>query len=177
MDLAGYAEQATALLNADLDGEDALRALLASRPALAARVSDRDCMVLRRLQRELRPVFAAAAADDDAAVVAGLNDLLRRHPVTPQISDHDPAALHLHVGAGTSSVADLLTGEALLGLATLVCDLGPRRLGTCAAAPCTAAYVDTSPNASRRYCSARCSSRASVAAHRARLRAGRVVVE
>ena len=69
------------------------------------------------------------------------------------------------------SLTQLLVGEALLGLAGLVCDLGPDRLGICSAAPCTNAYVDTSPNHSRRYCSDRCSSRANVAAYRARQRA------
>ena len=63
------------------------------------------------------------------------------------------------------------TGAALLGLATLVCDLGPTRLGVCAEAKCDDVYVDTSPNQSRRYCSDRCSSRANVAAYRARQRA------
>jgi predicted RNA-binding Zn ribbon-like protein len=74
------------------------------------------------------------------------------------------------VASSAASVSELLIGEALLGLATLVCDLGPGRLGVCSAAPCTRVYVDTSPNRSRRYCSDRCSSRANVAAYRARQR-------
>ena len=41
------------------------------------------------------------------------------------ISDHDPDDLHLHVATRADSVSQLLIGEALLGLATLVCDLGP----------------------------------------------------
>ena len=49
--------------------------------------------------------------------------------------------------------------------------LGPTRLGVCSAPPCRQAYVDTSPNQSRRYCSERCSSRANVAAYRARQKA------
>ena len=77
----------------------------------------------------------------------------------------------MHVATKSASVAELLVGESLLGLATLVCDLGPTRLGVCAAAPCTNVYVDTSPNQSRRYCSERCSSRANVAAYRARQKA------
>jgi predicted RNA-binding Zn ribbon-like protein len=93
---------------------------------------------------------------------------MERHPITPRISDHDPDDLHLHVANRAASVADLLIGESLLGLATLVCDLGPHRLGVCSASPCTNVYVDTSPNQSRRYCSDRCSSRANVAAYRAR---------
>nr|WP_264674235.1 CGNR zinc finger domain-containing protein [Nocardioides lijunqiniae] len=49
--------------------------------------------------------------------------------------------------------------------------MGPSRLGVCEAAPCDHVFVDTSPNRSRRYCSERCSSRANVAAYRARRKA------
>jgi predicted RNA-binding Zn ribbon-like protein len=58
-----------------------------------------------------------------------------------------------------------------MGLSTLVCDLGATRLGVCDASPCADVFVDVSPNRSRRYCSDRCSSRANVAAYRARRRA------
>ena len=171
MDFLRYAEAAAALLNADLSEVDRLSAHLADRPWLRERATDRDCMLLRKLQRELRPIFDSGEAGDVAAVVSGLNALLSRHPVTPQISGHDDQRPHLHVATGAASVAEQIVGESLLGLATLVCDLGPDRLGVCAAAPCTNAFVDTSPNRSRRYCSERCSSRANVAAYRARRRA------
>ena len=98
--------------------------------------------------------------------------LLARHPITPQISDHDAQHLHLHVATGSGSVAEQVVGESLLGLSTLVCDLGADRLGVCASATCDNAFVDASPNRSRRYCSERCSSRANVAAYRARQKAG-----
>ena len=171
MDFLRYAESAAALLNVDLSEVDGLVAHLEGRPHLREQATDRDCMVLRKLQRELRPVFDAGEAEDSDAVVAGLNDLLARHPITPQISDHDAHDLHLHAATEAAGVADLLISESLLGLATLVCDLGPQRLGVCSATPCSNAFVDTSPNRSRRYCSERCSSRANVAAYRARRRA------
>ncbi|NHC25521.1 CGNR zinc finger domain-containing protein [Nocardioides sp. IC4_145] len=170
MDFLRYAEQSAALLNADLPDVDALRAHLAGRAWLQEQATDRDCMLLRKHQRELRPVFEASAAGDVAGVVEGLNELMARHPVSPRITDHD-GHLHVHVASRSASVAELLVGESLLGLMTLVCDLGPTRLGVCAAAPCTQVYVDTSPNQSRRYCSDRCSSRANVAAYRARQKA------
>ena len=112
--------------------------------------------------------FGLPCADASKGVVDGLNALLEKHPITPRIADHNPANLHIHVANRAASVSDLLVGESLLGLANLVCDLGPTRLGICSAAPCTNVYVDTSPNQSRRYCSDRCSSRANVAAYRAR---------
>ena len=171
MDFIRYAERSAGLLNAEILDVDALRAHLADRDWLASQSTDRDCMLLRKFQRELRPVFEASEADDTAKVVELLNELMVRHPITPRISDHDPGDLHLHVATKSASVAELLVGESLLGLANLVCDLGPTRLGICAAVSCRNVYVDTSPNQSRRYCSDRCSSRANVAAYRARQKA------
>jgi predicted RNA-binding Zn ribbon-like protein len=171
VDFIRYAERSAGLLNAEITDVDALRAHLADRDWLVPQSTDRDCMLLRKFQRELRPVFEASASGDTQAVIDGLNELMVRHPVTPQISSHDPEHLHIHAASKTQSVAELLVGESLLGLANLVCDLGPTRLGLCAATPCTNVYVDTSPNQSRRYCSDRCSSRANVAAYRARQKA------
>jgi CGNR zinc finger/Putative stress-induced transcription regulator len=171
VDFVRYAESSAALLNAELTDLDALLAFLGPRAWLQRQVVERDLTALRRFQRDLRPVFEASSDDDPKRVVNGLNALLERHPITPRIADHNPANLHIHVANRAASVSDLLIGESLLGLANLVCDLGPTRLGICAATPCTNVYVDTSPNQSRRYCSDRCSSRANVAAYRARQKA------
>jgi predicted RNA-binding Zn ribbon-like protein len=171
VDFVRYAESSAGLLNVELPDRDAVVEHLAHRGWLQPQVTDRDVVVLRRFQRQLRPAFEASSRGDAATVVNTLNELLERHPITPRIADHNPDNLHIHVANKAASVADLLIAESLLGLANLVCDLGPTRLGVCAAAPCTNVYVDTSPNRSRRYCSDRCSSRANVAAFRARQKA------
>jgi predicted RNA-binding Zn ribbon-like protein len=168
VDFVRYAEGSARLLNAELSGPEALVAILPGREWLHPQLTDRDVTVLRRFQRELRPVFEAAEAGDVPGTIKLLNDAMVRHPITPRISDHDADDLHLHVATKSASVAELLVGESLLGLATLVCDLGPTRLGVCQATGCSNVFVDTSPNHSRRYCSERCSSRANVAAYRAR---------
>ena len=171
MDFIRYAERSASLVNAELPDAAALRAHLADRVWLHRSVLDEDVRELQQFQAELRGVFEASAADDVPLVVRSLNDLLARHPVTPMISDHDPDNLHMHVANRAASVAELLVGEALMGLANLVCDLGATRLGTCSETRCDNVFVDTSPNQSRRYCSDRCSSRANVAAFRARQKA------
>jgi predicted RNA-binding Zn ribbon-like protein len=170
MDFVRYAEQAAALVNADLDDAGGLVPFMGGRPGEHAAPGDGDVVVLRRFVEELRPVFEASNDRDEQAVVDRLNDLLSRHPVTPYISGHGKG-WHMHVADQHTSVSAVLVAESLMGLSTLVCELGAGRLGVCDAAPCTHVFVDTSPNRSRRYCSDRCSSRANVAAYRARQRA------
>jgi predicted RNA-binding Zn ribbon-like protein len=171
MDFVRYAERAADLVNSEIEDADALRRFLGERTWLHGQVVERDATALRRFQRELRPVFEASSARDERAVVELLNTLLAKHPVTPYIAGHEPGKWHIHVADCTSTVAELLVAESLMGLSTLVCDLGATRLGVCDASPCAAVFVDTSPNQSRRYCSDRCSSRANVAAYRARQKA------
>jgi len=171
VDFIRYAESAAALLNADLPDVDALLAHLSQRAWLHPTVVERDVTSLRNFQAELRPVFEASDRGEARTVVTTLNELLIEHPVTPMISDHDPTHLHMHVANRAASVSELLISESLMGLANLVCDLGATRLGLCQAVRCDNVFVDTSPNQSRRYCSERCSSRANVAAYRARQKA------
>ena len=164
-------------MNADLEDAGALISFLDERSWLHDAVSDRDAGALRRFVRELRPVFEASNAGDEQAVVERLNALLAKHPVTPYIAGHGGAGgerWHMHVADRQSTVSELLIAESLMGLSTLVCDLGATRLGVCDASGCDNVFVDTSPNQSRRYCSDRCSSRANVAAYRARQRENRV---
>ena len=178
MDFVRYAEQSAALVNADPGDAEHLVQLLDGREWLHASTTAKDAAAVRRFAHELRPVFEASSLGDEACVVDRLNTLLAKHPVTPYIAGHGgtgrDAEWHLHVADRRSSVSELLVAESLMGLSMLVCDLGATRLGVCDAGSCTHVFVNTSPNRSRRYCSDRCSSRANVAAYRARQRESRV---
>ncbi len=173
MDLTSYAELAVQLVNLgdELKNPFSLRALLeeTGRTEAAARLTRRDIDALCELRDELAEVFASAVEGDDVDVVERLNGLLVRHPVHPQISGHDGQPWHLHLTEG-GRVADALAVGSVMGLASVVTRLGVDRLGICQATPCRNAYLDTSSNRSRRYCSERCASRANVAAYRARKR-------
>lgn len=172
MDFVRYADFAAGLVNAELESDDDLSEYLTSRKWLRSRVQERDLAALRRLRRELRPIFEASDRGDEDGVVGLVNALLAKHPVTPYIAGHDRESWHLHVAERGSSAASLIAAECVMGLATLVVDFGPSRLGVCSADKCAQVFVDTSPNQSRRYCSDRCSSRANVAAYRARRKSG-----
>src|SRR5689334_2165573 len=134
MDFVRYAERSAGLVNADLGDTEHLVHFLHQREWLQPQVTDRDAGSLRRFVKELRPVFEASNAGDEAGVVDQLNGLLAKHPVTPYIAGHGStgsggSGWHMHVADRQSSVSDLLIAESLMGLSTLVCDLGATRLG------------------------------------------------
>ncbi|MGB9376555.1 MAG: CGNR zinc finger domain-containing protein [Mycobacteriales bacterium] len=168
MDFTSYAQGAAVLVNAELEDLDSLRAMLESRPWLAERVGAKDLGPLRAAQSRLGALVDASAAGDGPGVVALLNDLLSAHPISPRVSGHDEGSWHLHVNDDNASVAETLVSEALLGLAILISESGPTRFGRCDADGCNAAYLDTSANNSRRFCSTRCATRTNVAALRRR---------
>jgi hypothetical protein len=105
-----------------------------------------------------------------------LNSLLLEFPVSPQISGHDfrdddgRPLWHMHLADHPSNATAGYAAIAAMGLAFHLTEYGVDRLGLCEAAPCRNAYLDTSTNRSRRYCSDRCATRANVAAYRARKR-------
>jgi predicted RNA-binding Zn ribbon-like protein len=168
VDFTSYAQGAAALVNARLDSEADLQTHLQTRPWLGSRATADDLAPLRALQHGLGALVDASAAGDGGEVVRRLNELLGDHPVRPRVSGHDETTWHLHVNDESASVAETLSSEALLGLAILVTEMGATRLGSCAASNCGNAFVDTSANSSRRFCSTRCSTRMNVAALRRR---------
>ena len=172
MDFVRYADLAANLVNAPLETQANLENYLQSRQWLQRRLTERDLTPLKRLRRELRTVFESAENGSPDDVVSLVNALLAKYPLSAHIAGHDSQSWHLHVAERGSSVSALVTAECIMGLAMLIVDFGPTRLGICSADRCDQVFVDTSPNTSRRYCSDRCSSRANVAAYRARRKAG-----
>ncbi|WP_354642287.1 CGNR zinc finger domain-containing protein [Kitasatospora camelliae] len=184
MELASYADFAVRLVNSEepergtdsLTSVDAVRELFGS-PSRAAELADEsDLPRLRSVRTRLRGVFEAAAEGDEVRAVDLLNSLLVQYPVSPMVSGHDyldedgRPRWHLHLADNAPTAAANYTAVACMGLAIHLTELGVDRLGLCQAAPCRNAYLDTSTNRSRRYCSDRCATRANVAAYRARKR-------
>jgi predicted RNA-binding Zn ribbon-like protein len=168
VDYTSYAQRAADIVNADLATTDGLVAVVAHRPWLAERVTSADLAPLRSVQHELAGLVDNSAAGEGAGVVERLNVMLARNPLRPRVSGHDESSWHLHVNDEGTTVAETLTSEAMLGLVLLVTEVGATRLGRCASSTCDRAFVDTSANRSRRFCSSRCSTRENVAALRRR---------
>jgi predicted RNA-binding Zn ribbon-like protein len=183
VELAHYADHAVRLVNTEepergtdtLTSVEAVRELLGESHA-AGRVMDADVARLRAVRTRLRGVFEAADEGDEVRAAGLLNALLLEFPVSPQVSGHDHPddtgrpAWHLHLAEQAANATASYSAAACMGLAVRLTSLGVDRLGICQAAPCRNAYVDTSTNRSRRYCSDRCATRANVAAYRARKR-------
>jgi predicted RNA-binding Zn ribbon-like protein len=112
-------------------------------------------------------IRAVAVAGSQEEVIAGLNDLLAHASPQPYATDHD-GDLHLHYASPEAPALELLVTTVAMGLSHVVAQHGWQRLGICTAEGCDHVYVDTSRNASRRYCSNTCASRSTVAAYRAR---------
>lgn len=184
MELAYYSEHALRLVNTEeparrtdsLTSADAVRELFGPTGQPGARITDSDVARLRAVRTRLRGVFEAASEDDEVRAVDLLNALLLEFPVSPQISGHEyldangRPAWHLHLADHAANATAAYAATACMGLAFQLTALGVDRLGICEAAPCRNAYIDTSTNRSRRYCSDRCATRANVAAYRARKR-------
>jgi hypothetical protein len=110
-----------------------------------------------------------ALATSQPEVMTRLNALLALASPRPYATDHD-GELHLHFAGPDADAVEQLTTTVAMGLSQVVVTHGWQRLGVCSAEGCGNVYVDTSRNASRRYCSNTCASRSTVAAYRARQR-------
>lgn len=131
-------------------------------------ITAEDVAQVRAVRVPLRTVFERVVTDEQA--MAGLlNEQLRVYGAVPRISWHH-APPHLHFESVEAGVAPWLAITTLMGLVVVLCEYGAERFGICASVSCRAAFLDTSRNTRKRYCSEACAHRESVAAFRARRR-------
>ena len=162
-------ELAIDLANAELDAPDEVESFLTSHAEWFAAgtpfaLTPRDAARVAATSSLVREV---AVAGSQPEVVERLNELLALARPRPYATDHD-GSLHLHYARPDAPALEQLTTTVAMGLAQAVVQHGWQRLGVCSAEGCDHVYVDTSRNASRRYCSNTCASRSTVAAYRAR---------
>jgi len=185
MDFGSYRDDvvliASALVNHLTEGVDgtrsyevpvdarARRARALQITALAGRrLNEDDLGGLVELAARLRPIFQACSVGKVDAAARLVNTLLTGYQSAPVLSRHGGEPWHLHYHESGVALADGWGAGCATGLATVIGAGEAHRLGVCTAAPCDRVFVDTSRNANRRFCTARCTNRAGVAAHRAR---------
>lgn len=116
----------------------------------------------------LREVFAAHAAGDADGAAHRVNELLARTGARPELRRHDGQAWHLHFPGRTGALVEGWAAGCATGLAVVLGNGVGWRLGICSAPRCDRAYVDTSRNGTRRFCSTACQNRVKAAAFRAK---------
>lgn len=140
---------------------------LAVDPPSVAAVKNRDVPGFIELAGQLRPVFQDLDRGDVDAAARRLNVLLARHPATPHLAKED-GIWRLHHHPADAPLLPMWTSICTDGLARLIGAQAAHRLGVCNAANCDRVFVDTSKNASRRFCSVACQNRTKTAAFRQR---------
>jgi predicted RNA-binding Zn ribbon-like protein len=165
-------ELAIDLANADRDDPQWVQVFLGAHDEWFTDGTDLslDASAAERVAETSTLVRDVALAESEAEVITRLNALLALASPRPYATDHD-GELHLHYAGPDATALEQLTTTVAMGLSQVVVQHGWRRLGVCSAENCGNVYVDTSRNASRRYCSNTCASRSTVAAYRARKRA------
>lgn len=138
---------------------------LAGHADLAAGLTEADLEPLRELRALLRLVFTADTVEEAAHI---LNPLLVRHNAVAVLVTGEPGTpASLRVAPAASGFA-ALAARLPAAAATLIADSQLRRLGTCAGDPCECAFVDRSRSGNRRFCCDWCNDRAAAAAYRRR---------
>jgi predicted RNA-binding Zn ribbon-like protein len=119
------------------------------------------------LAGSIRAVFDAVSAGRGDAAAGVINQMLADTGARPRLDRHDGQPWHLHFHGAEESLVTGWAAGCATGLAVVVgSDLGGR-LGVCTAPRCDRVYVDTSRNATRRFCSTACQNRVKAAAFRA----------
>ncbi|WP_207936432.1 CGNR zinc finger domain-containing protein [Actinomadura sp. KC216] len=150
-------------------GEDTavLREVLAVDPPSAEQLAPGHVPGFAALARTLRSVFDDLAGGDEDAAAERLNRLLAAHPAHPHLAKED-GRWRLHHHPGDAPLVPMWTSICAEALARLLAGGHADRVGSCADGRCGRVFVDTSRNASRRFCSTTCQNRVKTAALRRR---------
>lgn len=118
---------------------------------------------LKQWSLRLRSAFEPGAVE---ARCAAINALLDAGASRAYLTSHDQLRPHLHFASDDDDVVARVKAVTAGGLAIFAVESDGGRLGVCARAGCGTAFVDTSRNGLRAYCSARCGNNDAVQRHR-----------
>jgi predicted RNA-binding Zn ribbon-like protein len=147
-------------------------------PALAAVLNSYDVhqpaattaqmRALRLWTRRLREVFEA---DTVAGKPERTDALLIAAECRPRLVSHGPGLpFHLHYAPVRTGLTARVKALTAAGLAHIIDNGEGSRLRTCSRSGCGTAFIDTSRNGRRHFCSVRCANQVNVANHRLRKR-------
>ncbi|TMQ93637.1 CGNR zinc finger domain-containing protein [Actinomadura soli] len=144
-----------------------LREVLAVDPPSVAQLAPGHVPGFAALARELRAVFEDLSGGAEDAAADRLNQLLAAHPAHPHLAKED-GRWRLHHHPADAALVPMWTSICAEALARLLAGGHGDRAGSCADDRCGRAFVDTSRNGSRRFCTTTCQNRVKTAALRRR---------
>jgi predicted RNA-binding Zn ribbon-like protein len=150
----------------------AVAAALSAGRSEVRQVSLREAAAFRPVASAIRSVFDAAAAGHTDAAARLVNDMLAQSGARPRLERHDGQPWHLHFHGAEDSLVTSWAAGCATGLAVVLGGESRGRLGVCSAPSCDRVFVDTSRNATRRFCSTACQNRVKAASFRAAHRGG-----
>jgi predicted RNA-binding Zn ribbon-like protein len=148
----------------------AVENLLTEHRVARARLTHKQLHILLMWRQRLWEAFAAPTIDERVSTV---NRLLADAAARPYVSTHDGQPPHLHYADENADVVTRVQAVTAVGLAFVLTETNPCRLGRCAAPGCRTVFVDVSRNGRREYCSRTCATRVHVSTHRDRTRQAR----
>jgi predicted RNA-binding Zn ribbon-like protein len=127
-----------------------------------------DARALRPWAARLREVLAADTVEDKARRA---DALLSAADCRPRLVSHGAGLpFHLHYAPARAGLAARVQALTAAGLAHVIDQGEGARLRVCARDGCDVAFLDTSRNGRRAFCSVRCANQVNVASHRRRRR-------
>jgi hypothetical protein len=131
-------------------------------------LKDESLEEAKALRTQLREMWTD---DNPDRIARGLNALLNGKPLSATFTPIGRDGMELELGEGHDlPVLERLAAECALGIGYGTAQYGVERLRACSAEPCRDVFVDTSRNATRRFCSDRCANRYNTLAYRSRTR-------
>jgi predicted RNA-binding Zn ribbon-like protein len=145
----------------------AVKQLLSLDPPSVASYRERDGDGFTALAEKLHTTFMALDSADVDTAAAQLNDLLAMAPQETHLSKDDGQWV-LHHHPKSAALVPAWTSICAEAMARLVADGHADRAGLCEAEDCRRAFIDTTKNTTRRFCSTVCQNRVKTAALRRR---------
>jgi len=150
----------------------ALAAELHRRDVHGAPPTAAEAAALRPWAARLREVFEATAVEDKARLT---DALLVAADCRPRLVSHGGGKpFHFHYAPVETGLAARVRALTAAGLGHVVDAGAGARLRACDRPGCGVAFIDTSRNGRRRFCSVRCANQVNVASHRQRRRAAQL---
>ena len=165
---AAGAHIAVWLVNQPAPSAAALTKVLASRDVHEPAATADDAAALRPWAARLRAVFEAGTVPEKAELT---DALLVAADCRPRLVSHGPGlAVHLHYAPVRSGLVPRVMALTVAGLAHMIDSGAGARLRCCDRGGCGTAFLDTSRNGRRHFCSVRCANQVNVSNHRLRQR-------